>query len=143
MSARRALTTGCSGFRQADHLSRREALRVGGLVGFGLTLPALLRGQAGFGRTAQINKNAGRDHWPWVYSLVLAGAGIQPGIVYGASDQAAAYPTEQPHDPKDMAATIYHRASTRRSEWTTLGRQCCLSPSCILRPAIGLPRIGV
>jgi uncharacterized protein (DUF1501 family) len=63
---------------------------------------------AEFGRTPAINKNAGRDHWPWVYSLALAGAGVQSGVVYGASDNAAAYPTEKPHDPKDMAATIYH-----------------------------------
>jgi uncharacterized protein (DUF1501 family) len=63
---------------------------------------------AEFGRTPAINKNAGRDHWPWVYSLVLAGAGIQAGTIYGASDNAAAYPTESPHDPKDMAATLYH-----------------------------------
>ena len=63
---------------------------------------------AEFGRTPAINKNAGRDHWPFVYSLALAGAGIQAGTVYGASDHAAAYPTDKPHDPKDMAATIYH-----------------------------------
>jgi uncharacterized protein (DUF1501 family) len=63
---------------------------------------------AEFGRTPAINKNAGRDHWPWVYSLVLAGAGIKAGTIYGASDNSAAYPTDRPHDPKDMAATIYH-----------------------------------
>jgi Protein of unknown function (DUF1501) len=63
---------------------------------------------AEFGRTPAINKNAGRDHWPWVYSLVLAGAGIKAGTVYGASDNSAAYPTDRPHDPKDMAATVYH-----------------------------------
>jgi uncharacterized protein (DUF1501 family) len=63
---------------------------------------------AEFGRTPAINKSAGRDHWPFVYSLVLAGAGIQAGTVYGASDQSAAYPTDKPHDPKDMAAMVYH-----------------------------------
>jgi hypothetical protein len=63
---------------------------------------------AEFGRTPKINRNAGRDHWPWVYSLALAGAGIRPGTVYGASDISAAYPTADPHDPADMAATIYH-----------------------------------
>jgi hypothetical protein len=63
---------------------------------------------AEFGRTPAINKNAGRDHWPFVYSLVLAGAGVKAGTVYGASDNSAAYPIDKPHDPKDMAATIYH-----------------------------------
>jgi hypothetical protein len=63
---------------------------------------------AEFGRTPKINKNAGRDHWPNVYSLAVAGAGIRAGTVYGASDSAAAFPLENPHDPKDFAATLYH-----------------------------------
>jgi uncharacterized protein (DUF1501 family) len=63
---------------------------------------------AEFGRTPAINKNAGRDHWPWVYSVALAGAGIAAGTVYGASDVAAAYPADKAHDPQDLAATIYH-----------------------------------
>lgn len=63
---------------------------------------------AEFGRTPKINKNAGRDHWPNVYSIALAGAGIRPGTVHGASDNAAAFPKENPHAPKDFAATVYH-----------------------------------
>jgi hypothetical protein len=63
---------------------------------------------AEFGRTPKINKNAGRDHWPWVYSLVLAGAGVKAGTVYGASDNSAAYPAETPHEQRDFAATLYH-----------------------------------
>lgn len=63
---------------------------------------------AEFGRTPKINRSAGRDHWPWVYSLVLAGAGVRAGTVYGASDSSAAYPTASPHDPADFAATLYH-----------------------------------
>jgi uncharacterized protein (DUF1501 family) len=74
----------------------------------GMLEETLVLVNAEFGRTPAINKNAGRDHWPFVYSLALAGAGIQAGVVYGASDNAAAYPTDRPHDPKDMAATIYH-----------------------------------
>jgi len=63
---------------------------------------------AEFGRTPAINKNAGRDHWPWVYSLALAGAGIKAGTIHGSSDNSAAYPKTHPHDPADFAATIYH-----------------------------------
>ncbi len=63
---------------------------------------------AEFGRTPIINKNRGRDHWPYVYSLALAGAGVQGGAVFGKSDKSAAYPLEHPRDPADMAATIYH-----------------------------------
>jgi len=74
----------------------------------GLLDETLVLVNAEFGRTPAINKSAGRDHWPWVYSLALAGAGIKAGTIYGASDRSAAYPTDRPHDPRDMAATIYH-----------------------------------
>ncbi len=63
---------------------------------------------AEFGRTPKINKNAGRDHWPWVYSLAMAGAGANAGTIHGASDDSAAYPASNPHDPKDFVATLYH-----------------------------------
>ena len=63
---------------------------------------------AEFGRTPAINKNAGRDHWPFVYSVAMAGAGLRPGTVYGASDRVAAYPASDPHDPADLIATLYH-----------------------------------
>ena len=74
----------------------------------GLLEETLVIVNAEFGRTPKINKNAGRDHWPNVYSLAVAGAGIRGGTVYGASDNAAAFPDENPHDPADFAATIYH-----------------------------------
>jgi uncharacterized protein (DUF1501 family) len=74
----------------------------------GMLEETLVLVNAEFGRTPAINNNAGRDHWPWVYSLALVGAGIKAGTIYGASDQSAAYPTDKPHDPRDMAATIYH-----------------------------------
>jgi hypothetical protein len=63
---------------------------------------------AEFGRTPKINSSSGRDHWPWVYSLVFAGGGTARGVIYGASDNMAAQPATQAHDPKDVAATVYH-----------------------------------
>lgn len=74
----------------------------------GLLGQTLVLATAEFGRTPKINSAAGRDHWPWVYSVALAGGGTAPGVVYGASDKAAAYPTDRPHDPRDLAATVYH-----------------------------------
>jgi hypothetical protein len=74
----------------------------------GLLGQTLVIANAEFGRTPKINRAAGRDHWPWVYSVALAGGGMGRGIVYGASDKVAAYPTAHPHDPRDLAATIYH-----------------------------------
>ena len=60
------------------------------------------------GRTPRINGSAGRDHWSFCYSVVLAGAGVRRGLVHGSSDRAAAYPATQPVSPADLAATIYH-----------------------------------
>jgi hypothetical protein len=74
----------------------------------GLLDQTLVMANAEFGRTPKVNGSSGRDHWPWVYSLALAGGGIARGVVYGASDKIAGHPTSRPHDPKDMAATIYH-----------------------------------
>lgn len=74
----------------------------------GLLATTLVLATAEFGRTPRINSSGGRDHWPWVYSVALAGGGTAPGTVYGASDRLAAHPLANPHDPRDLAATVYH-----------------------------------
>lgn len=61
-----------------------------------------------FGRTPHVNKDAGRDHWTYCYSVVLAGAGIRGGTVHGASDSHAAFVKDNPVTPADICATIYH-----------------------------------
>lgn len=61
-----------------------------------------------FGRTPKINATAGRDHWPKVFSVLLAGGGIKGGVVYGSSDSTAAEPEENPVSPEDLATTMYH-----------------------------------
>jgi len=60
-----------------------------------------------FGRTPRV-ENGGRQHWPQCYSAVLAGGGIQGGVVYGASDKNGAYPADRPVSPADLTATLYH-----------------------------------
>jgi hypothetical protein len=60
-----------------------------------------------FGRTPKINANAGRDHWPKVWSTVMAGAGIHGGAVYGSSDANAAEVKDNPVTVEDYTATIY------------------------------------
>ncbi len=60
------------------------------------------------GRTPRVNKDAGRDHWSFCYSVVLAGGGVRGGQVYGSSDRGAAYPSTNPVGPADLAATIFH-----------------------------------
>jgi hypothetical protein len=62
-----------------------------------------------FGRTPKINKDAGRDHWPKVFSVVLAGGGIKKGQIYGASDATASEPERDPIGPEDLATTVYHQ----------------------------------
>lgn len=60
------------------------------------------------GRTPRVNKEAGRDHWSYCYSVLLAGGGVKGGQVYGSSDRSAAYPSTNPVSPADIAATIFH-----------------------------------
>ena len=81
----------------------------------GLLEETLVVAMGEFGRTpklGQITSGAGaepdgRDHWPHCYSVFLAGAGVQPGTVYGSSDRHAAYPADNPVGPADITATIY------------------------------------
>lgn len=61
-----------------------------------------------FGRTPKINSTNGRDHWPRVFSTVLAGGGIKKGFAYGTSDALASEPDSSPVSPEDLAATIYN-----------------------------------
>jgi hypothetical protein len=61
-----------------------------------------------FGRTPKINGNAGRDHYPNVYSVALAGGGIRGGRIYGSSDINGAYPRNNPSTPADLHATIFN-----------------------------------
>jgi len=70
-----------------------------------------------FGRTPRVGQSVvggagatrdGRDHWPHVFTSVLAGGGIRGGQVYGRSDAQAAYPEDDPVTPADLAATMYH-----------------------------------
>jgi hypothetical protein len=81
---------------------------VGDLDQRGLLSRTLVLATAEFGRTPKVNSSGGRDHWPWVYSVAMAGGGAAAGVVYGSSDRIAAFPTSHPHDPRDLAATVYH-----------------------------------
>lgn len=62
-----------------------------------------------FGRTPKINPTAGRDHWPRVFSTLLAGGGVKRGFVYGASDALGGEVDENAVSVQDFAKTIYHQ----------------------------------
>lgn len=62
-----------------------------------------------FGRSPKITKsNSGREHWPSVFTILMAGAGLPVGRHYGASDKDGGYPLEKPITPGQLAATIFH-----------------------------------
>jgi len=60
-----------------------------------------------FGRTPKINATAGRDHYPKVFSVVLAGGGMKRGYIHGASDPTGGEPESDPLTVPDLAATVY------------------------------------
>lgn len=79
------------------------------LTSRGLLESTLVVALGEFGRTPKINPGAGRDHWPFCFSAVLAGGGVRGGVVHGASDKLGAYPEADAVTPGDLAATLYWR----------------------------------
>lgn len=61
-----------------------------------------------FGRTPQINKDAGRDHWPKVSCAFLAGGGMSTGQVIGATNRLGEVAEQRPVDFQEVVATLYH-----------------------------------
>lgn len=82
----------------------------------GLLDDTLVVAMGEFGRTPRVGQitanggtdSTGRDHWPYCYSITLAGAGIRGGQVIGRSDETTATYEERPVTPEDLVATIYH-----------------------------------
>ena len=79
-----------------------------------------------FGRTPVMNKDAGRDHWPDVYSVALAGGGVGAGRIIGTSDKRGAYVASQAVSPADLLSTMWH----------LLG----IDPAIEMRDRLGRPR---
>ena len=64
--------------------------------------------QRGVSTSGNGNSADGRDHWPYCYTALMAGAGIKRGFVYGKSDKTGSAPVENPVHPAQLLATIYH-----------------------------------
>jgi hypothetical protein len=62
----------------------------------------------GVSTSGNVNNDDGRDHWPYCYTGVLAGAGVKRGYVHGKSDATASAPVDSPVHPMELLATIYH-----------------------------------
>jgi hypothetical protein len=74
----------------------------------GLLADTLVVVMGEFGRSPRVNGKAGREHWPQVQSILLAGAGVKAGGAYGSSDRTGGYPAELPVSPVDLTATFLH-----------------------------------
>jgi uncharacterized protein (DUF1501 family) len=62
-----------------------------------------------FGRTPEVNADAGRDHWSKAFSIVMAGGSVKGGQVLGVTDARAAEVKKDPYQVEDLIATIYDR----------------------------------
>jgi uncharacterized protein (DUF1501 family) len=77
------------------------------LNGRGLLDDTLVLWMGEFGRTPKINNRGGRDHWPSVWSGLIAGGPIQGGRVIGSSDSEGREPKDRPVHPSEIVATVY------------------------------------
>ncbi|MCY2968134.1 MAG: DUF1501 domain-containing protein [Planctomycetota bacterium] len=84
-----------------------------------------------FGRTPRVNNDAGRDHYPNVFSAALAGGPVRGGRVLGESDAKGAFPKTNPKTPQDVLATIYRHLGidTSRQYTNSAGRPVSILPS--------------
>lgn len=94
--------------RQMPSLDQGLSALLNDLDSRGLLDSTLVMVSSEFGRTPKINSTGGRDHWPKVFSVMLAGGGMKRGLVYGASDPTAAEPDLDPVSPENLATTMYH-----------------------------------
>jgi hypothetical protein len=127
------------------HVKGFESLRLGFLPRFDRAYSALIEDldQRGlldstlvvawgeFGRTPRVNANAGRDHYPNVFSAALAGGPVKGGRVIGSSDSKAAFPVENPKTPQDVLATMYRYlgVDTEKNYINNAGRPIKTLPS--------------
>ncbi|MCH7989052.1 MAG: DUF1501 domain-containing protein [Planctomycetes bacterium] len=78
----------------------------------------------GVSTSGNTNSDDGRDHWPYCYTSVVAGAGVKRGLVYGKSDATGSSPVDNPVHPIDLVATIYHSIglNPRRTIYNHIGQ---------------------
>src|SRR4029453_19561695 len=104
--------------RLVPPMERAFAALLDDLAERGLLDNTLVIWMGDFGRTPTINKDAGRDHWPPCYSVVLAGGGIRGGQIIGSSDRTGAYPVDHPVSPADINATVFQALGSTAKQIT-------------------------
>lgn len=95
--------------RQVPDFDQAFAALIKDLERQGILDDTLVMVSSEFGRTPKINKDAGRDHWPKVFSVALAGGGLKKGYIHGASNATSSEPELDPVGPEDLATTMYHQ----------------------------------
>jgi Protein of unknown function (DUF1501) len=100
----------------------------------GLLDETLVIAMGEFGRTPKVNASAGRDHWPYCYSVIMAGGGVRGGITFGSSDKLGAYPDTDAVTPGDLAATLFWKLGLdpAREMIDLTGRPYKLADGCAL-----------
>ncbi|MBI1311689.1 DUF1501 domain-containing protein [bacterium] len=86
---------------------RAVAALISDLYETGLYKKVMVVAMGEFGRTPRVNRNAGRDHWGRVMSVVMSGGDLKVGQIIGSSDSKGAEPHEQPYRPEHVLATLY------------------------------------
>jgi hypothetical protein len=94
---------------QLNQFDQGYAALIRDLESRGMLESTLVMVTSEFGRTPKINKDGGRDHWPRVFSVALAGGGVQGGLVYGSADATGTAPDEDPLTVEDLATTVYNQ----------------------------------
>jgi hypothetical protein len=95
--------------KQAPNLDVALAGLIRDLDDRGLLASTIVLVTSEFGRTPKINASAGRDHFPRVFSVAVAGGGFKQGLVYGSSNSTASEPEENPVRVEDVLTTVYNQ----------------------------------
>jgi hypothetical protein len=112
-----------------DRWDRAYTALIEDLEARGLLESTLVLSWGEFGRTPRVNPQAGRDHYPNVFSAALAGGGIKGGRVVGESDEKGAFPKSNPKSPQDVLATVYrHLGIDTQAEYLNNGRPVPVLP---------------
>ena len=120
------------------HMDRAVSTLLDDLHDRGLLDTTLVAVLSEFGRTPRINAKAGRDHWPNVFSVMLAGGGIKPGVVVGSSASGGDEPKDRPVHIYDVLATIYQQLGIPADE---LIRDAAGRPAAILPEGRPIPEL--
>ena len=113
-----------------DRWDRAYTALIEDLSSRGLLESTMVLAWGEFGRTPRVNTDAGRDHYPNVFSAALAGGGFKGGRVVGSSDEKGAFPKANPKTPQDVLATVYrHLGVDTHAEYLNNGRPIPVLPN--------------